>query len=520
MTLKSLPAAVTLAIAVTGVAQAENTFRWTSAGDALTLDPHSQNESPTIAMNGMIYESLVTRDADLVLQPELAESWQSAPDGWTFNLRKGVTFHDGSAFTAEDVVFSFDRARDEASDYKEQIKSVLRVEVIDDHTVKLITDGPNPILPNQLTSLFIVDKTWAEANDVVKPQNFAGGEENYAQRNTNGTGPFKLVSRAPDELTILERNADWWGDDMFPGNLDRIEYRPIGNAATRVAALLSDEVDFLLDPPLQDLKRIEATDGLKVSTVAQVRTIFLGMDQSVDELRFSNVKGKNPFRDVRVREAFNLAVDKEAIRRVVMEGLSFPAGMITSPGVLGNTPEQDTVFKHDLARAQALMEEAGYGDGFSVQLDCPNNRYINDEKICQAVVAMLARIGVDIKLDAIPKAQHFPKIQNRVSDFYMLGWGVPTLDSHYVFSYLLDSEGSWNAVGYNNDEVNRLTKAITTETDIDRRTGMIDDIWSQVKQDMPYIPLHHQVIAWGIKDNFDVPQGSDDALRPRFVVAQ
>ncbi|MEM9605224.1 MAG: ABC transporter substrate-binding protein [Pseudomonadota bacterium] len=520
MTPKTLAAAVALGLALSGAAYAENTFRWTSSGDALTLDPHSQNEGPTIVMNGMIYETLVTRDATMALQPELAESWESAADGWTFNLRQGVTFHDGSAFTAEDVAFSFDRARDEASDFKEQIKNVLSVEVIDDHTVKLMTDGPNPILPNQLTSLFMIDKTWAEANDVVKPQNFAGGEENYAQRNTNGTGPFKLVSRAPDELTVLERNGDWWGNDQFPGNLDRIEYRPIGNAATRVAALLSDEVDFVLDPPLQDLKRIEATDGLMVSTVAQVRTIFLGMDQGIAELRSSNIKGKNPFQDVRVREAMNLAIDKEAIKRVVMEGLSFPAGMITSPGVLGNTDAQDEVISFDLARAQALMGEAGYGDGFSVQLDCPNNRYNNDEKICQAAVAMLAKIGIDIKLDAIPKAQHFPKIQNRVSDFYMLGWGVPTLDSHYVFSYLLDGEGSWNATGYSNDKVNMITQAITTETDIDKRTGMIDEAWTQVKTDMPYIPLHHQVIAWGIKDGFDVPQGSDDAVRPRFIVAQ
>ncbi len=520
MTLTKLSTAVAASLLLAGTAYAENTFRWTSSGDALTLDPHSQNEGPTIVMNGQMYESLVTRDADLVLQPELAESWEAAPDGWTFNLRKDVTFHDGSAFTAEDVVFSFERARDEASDFKEQIKNVLEVQVIDDHTVKLMTDGPNPILPNQLTSLFMIDKTWAEANNVVKPQDFAGGEENYAVRNVNGTGPFMLESRAPDELTVLKRNPNWWGNDQFPGNIDTIEYRPIGNAATRVAALLSDEVDFVLDPPLQDLKRIEATDGLGVSTVAQIRTIFLGMDQGVDELRSSSVKGKNPFQDVRVREALNLAIDKEAIKRVVMEGLSFPAGMITSPGVLGNTDDQDAVFAFDLERAKSLMADAGYADGFDVQLDCPNNRYNNDEKICQAAVAMLAKIGVDIKLDAIPKAQHFPKIQNRVSDFYMLGWGVPTLDSHYVFSYLLDSEGSWNAAGYKNATVDEITAAIATETDIDKRTGMIDEAWSQVKQDIPYIPLHHQVIAWGINDRFDVPQGSDDGLRPRYIVAK
>ncbi|MDE4139408.1 MULTISPECIES: ABC transporter substrate-binding protein [Rhodobacterales] len=506
-----------LAMTAASPVLAENVLRWTSQGDALTMDPHSQNEGPTIAMNGQIYESLVTRDADLTLQPELAESWEAGSDGWTFKLRQGVKFHDGADFTAEDVVFSFERANHEASDYKEQAKNVTSVEVIDDYTVKLMTDGPNPILPNQLTSIYMMDKGWSEANNVTAPQDFKAKEETYAVRNANGTGPFSLVSRAPDELTVLERNAAWWGNDMFPGNIDKIEYRPISNAATRVAALLSGEVDFVLDPPLQDLKRIESADGLGVKTVAQIRSIFFGMDQGIEKLRSSDVDG-NPFKDKRVREAFNLAIDKAAIQRVVMEGLSFPTGMITPPGVLGNTPDNDASYGFDPEKAKSLLTEAGYPEGFSIQLDCPNNRYNNDEKICQAAVAMLAKIGVKVNLDAIPKAQHFPKIQKRESDFYMLGWGVPTLDSHYVFSYLLDGEGSWNATGYDNARVNEITDAITTEIDIDKRTALIDEAWDLVKADIPYVPIHHQVLAWGISDKVDIAIAADDAFRPRFAV--
>jgi peptide/nickel transport system substrate-binding protein len=381
-----------------------------------------------------------------------------------------------------------------------------------------LTDGPNPILPNQLSDLFIMDSGWAKANNVENPQDFAGKEETFAVRNANGTGPFVLGSRAPDEMTVLTRNANWWGNDMFPGNVDKIEYRPISNAATRVAALLSGEVDFVLDAPLQDLKRIEAADGLQVKTVAQIRSIFFGMDQGVDELRSSNIKGKNPFKDARVREAFNLAIDKKAIQRVVMEGLSFPTAMITPPGVLGNTPELDKSYGFDLDRAKSLMADAGYGDGFEIQLDCPNNRYNNDEKICQAAVAMLAKIGVKVKLDAIPKAQHFPKIQKRVTDFYMLGWGVSTLDSHYVFSYLIESKGSWNGTGYSNARVDEITKLIASETDIPKRTALIDEAWTIVKSEMPYVPIHHQVLAWGMSDKIDIPISSDDRLRPRFVV--
>lgn len=517
MYLKKMFTVSLLAMTAASPALAENFLRWTSQGDALTMDPHSQNEGPTIAMNGQIYESLVTRDAELNLQPELAESWEAGADGWTFKLRQGVKFHDGADFTAEDVVFSFERAKHEASDYKEQAKNVVSVEVIDDYTVKLVTDGPNPILPNQLTSIYMMDKGWSEANNVIAPQDFKAKEETYAVRNANGTGPFTLVSRAPDELTVLARNDAWWGDGMFPGNIDKIEYRPISNAATRVAALLSGEVDFVLDPPLQDLKRIESADGLGVSTVAQIRSIFFGMDQGIDQLRSSDVEG-NPFKDKRVREAFNLAIDKAAIQRVVMEGLSFPTGMITPPGVLGNTPDNDTSYGYDPEKAKALLTEAGYPDGFSIQLDCPNNRYNNDEKICQAAVAMLAKVGVKVNLDAIPKAQHFPKIQKRETDFFMLGWGVPTLDSHYVFSYLLDGKGSWNATGYDNARVNEITSAITTEIDIDKRTALIGEAWDLVKADIPYVPIHHQVLAWGISDKVDIPISADDAFRPRFAV--
>ena len=507
-----------IAILTAGAVSAENVLRWTSQGDALTMDPHSQNEGPTMAMNGQFYEALVTRDEAMLLKPELASSWTAAPDGWTFNLRKGVKFHDGADFSAEDVVFSFNCAKHAASDYKEQAKNVVSVEVIDDYTVKLMTDGPNPILPNQLSDMFIMDSGWAKANNVENPQDFAGKEETFAVRNANGTGPFILTSRAPGEMTVLTRNASWWGNDLFPGNVDKIEYRPISNAATRVAALLSGEVDFVLDAPLQDLKRIDAAEGLQVKTVAQIRSIFFGMDQGVAELRSSNIKGKNPFKDVRVREAFNLAVDKKAIQRVVMEGLSFPTAMITPPGVLGNTPELDESYGFDLERAKSLMADAGYGDGFEIQLDCPNNRYNNDEKICQAAVAMLAKIGVKVKLDAIPKAQHFPKIQKRITDFYMLGWGVSTLDSHYVFSYLIESQGSWNGTGYSNARVDDITKLIASETDIPKRTALINEAWTIVKAEMPYVPIHHQVLAWGMGDNVDIPITSDDRLRPRFVV--
>ena len=319
-----------------------------------------------------------------------------------------------------------------------------------------------------------------------------------------------------DELTITTNGSQLgkMADDLYVAGVRRIN----------ISLDTLDKDRFRAITRWGDLAKVMAglhaakAAGLQVKTVAQIRSIFFGMDQGVDELRTSDVKGANPFKDQRVREAFNLAIDKKAIQRVVMEGLSFPTGMITPPGVLGNTPENDPSYGFDVNKAKELMAAAGYGDGFQIQLDCPNNRYNNDEKICQAAVAMLAKIGVKVNLDAIPKAQHFPKIQKRTSDFYMLGWGVPTLDSHYVFSYLLASEGSWNATGYNNARVNEITDLITTETDIEKRTALIDEAWTLVRAEMPYVPIHHQVLAWGMTDKVDVPIASDDAFRPRYTV--
>ncbi len=500
-------------------ALAETTLRWTSQGDALTLDPQGQNEGPTSTMNSQMYEPLVRRDPNMVLEGALAETWGPKPGNiWEFNLRKGVKFHDGAEFDAEDVVFSIRRAQDKASDFQEQVKSIKEIKVIDKHTVQFVTDGPNPILPNEITNVYIMDKGWAEKHDVVRPQDFEAGEENYAVRNTNGTGPFILDKRLPDELTVLKRNPNWWGWSSHQGNVDTIEYRPIKNAATRVAALLSGEVDFVLDPPLQDLARIDGAAGLKTVKVPQIRTIFFGMDQGVAELRSSNIKGKNPLADQRVRQAMYQALDVNAIQRVVMEGLSFPAGIITSPGVHGYTKDLDARRPFDPAASKKLLADAGYPDGFEIRLDCPNNRYNNDEKICQAAVAMLAKVGIKVNLEAIPKSQHFPKIKNRVTDFYMLGWGVPTLDSHYVYSYLFDSKGSWNGTGYANARVDELTAAMAVETDLAKRDKMIAEAWSIVKNDVVYLPIHHQVIAWGMSEKLDMPIMPNDSPQFRWAV--
>ena len=508
-------------MSTTAMAASAETIRWARAGDALTLDPHAQNEGPTTTLNHQIYEPLLIRDMTGEIEAALATDWnlkEGDPNVWVFELREGVTFHGGQEFTAEDVKFSIERAQSANSNYKELLTSITEVRIVDDHTVEFVTDGPNPILPANLTNLFMMDQGWAEEHGVTEVQDFAGGESTYAATNANGTGPFELVSREPDVRTVLERNPDYWGMDQFPMQVTRIEQTPIQNAATRVAALLSGEVDFIQDVPVQDLGRVAAQEGMSVKTAPQNRVIFFGMDMGAEDLESDTVEGANPLADQRVREAMNLAIDREAIRQIVMRGQSQPAGMIAPPFVNGWTEALDAVPQPDLARAEELLEEAGYGDGFGITLDCPNDRYINDEAICQAVVGMLGRIGVDVALNAMPKAQFFPLVQNAETEFYLLGWGVPTYDSEYVFNFLHhtkgEDRGSWNATGYSNPELDAKIEALSSEIDTEARNEAIAEIWETVQGETLYLPVHHQVLNWGMAEGVGIEVSPEDD--PKF----
>lgn len=512
MKTKTLLATAILAATMATAADAQ-TLRWALAGDSLTLDPHAQNEGPTHTLAHQMYEPLLHRDMAGAITPALATDWAALPDNpnvWRFNLRKGVKFHGGQDFTADDAVFSLNRAKMETADVKGLLTSIKEVRKVDDHTLDIETDGPNPLLANNLTNLFMMDEGWTKENGSETPQDYANGETTFASANANGTGAYMLVSRKPDEKTVLKANPDYWGKGEFPLEVTEIIYTPIQSPATRVAALLSGEVDFVQDAPVQDLGRVAGQDGLKVVTAAQNRVIFFGMNQGKADLETDSVEGKNPFAELKVRQAMNMAINRDAIKKVVMRDQSSPTGVIMPPFVNGWTEALDAIPAGDAAAAKKLMEEAGYGDGFSITLNCPNDRYINDEGICQAAVGMLGKIGIKVNLDAKPKAQHFPLIQKRTTEFYMLGWGVPTFDSHYVFNYLAhsdkDERGSWNNTGYSNADVDKMIVSLESEVNLDTRNETIGKIWEQVQKDVLYIPVHNQVLNWSMRKdiNFDV----------------
>lgn len=504
-----------------GAAQAV-TLRVANQGDAQSMDPHSLNESLQLSFTNNIYEPLVARDKKLGLTPGLATRWsQPKPTVWRFELRRGVTFHDGTPFTADDVVFSFNRAAGAGSDMQSYTNTFKEVRKIDAHTVEVETLTPFPILPDVLTNVFVMSKKWCEDNKAQAPVDRRKGIENAASFKANGTGPFRLKERQPGSRTVLVRNGTYW--DKVDTNVTEVIFTPIGNAATRVAALLSSEVDVMEPVPLQDVERIKASPKLKVMQGPELRTIFLGMDQKRDELLFSNVKGKNPFKDKRVRQAFYQAIDIETIKSRVMRGAALPTALMVGPGIRGFSPEQNKRLPYDVEAAKKLLAEAGYPNGFEVALNCPNDRYVNDADICQAVAANLARIGVKVNLQTETKVTYFPKILRRDTSFYLLGWTPSTYDSHNALSALMASptdkgQGQFNLGAYTNAKVDELTLQIQSETDQTKRNAMIKEAFEVHAADVGHLPLHQQALAWAMKRNIDLVQLADNYMPYKYVV--
>ena len=522
MKLKTTLVAAALVLAF-GAASAA-TLRVANQGDAMSMDPHSLNESLQLSVTGNIYEPLVARDSKLALTPGLATAWrQASPTVWRFDLRRNVRFHDGTPFTADDVVFSFKRAAGDGSDMKGYTSSIKEVRKVDDHTVDIETASPFPILPDVISLVYILSKKWCEDNNAVLPVDRRKGIENAASFRANGTGPYRLRERQPSQRTVLQRNPAYWG--KIEGNVTEVIFTPIGNDATRVAALLSGEIDVMEPVPLQDVARLQASPTLKVMQGPELRTIFLGMDQRRDELQFSSVKGKNPFKDRRVRQAFYQAIDIETIKTRVMRGAATPTALMVAPGIKGFVAEQNKRLPHDPEAAKRLLAEAGYPNGFEVGLNCPNDRYVNDGEICQAVAANLARVGVKVNLMAETKTTYFPKILRRDTSFYLLGWTPGTYDSHNPLSSLMATpndkgQGQFNLGWYSNARLDELTQQIQSETDQAKRNAMIAEAFKIHAEDVGHIPLHQQALAWAMKKNVDLVQLPDNFMPYRYVTVK
>ncbi len=515
-----------MALALAGVALVRtadaNTLRWAADTDPGSMDPHSRNVTATLSFLSNIYEGLVRRNRELGLEPALAVSWENtSTEVWRFNLRRNVRFHDGSPFTADDVVFSYERTRGPGSLLASAFAAVREIRKIDDFTVEFVTNGPNPILPNEISSWLVMSKSWSERNNATRATDLTRNEQSFASVNANGTGPFKLRSRTPDGRTVLEVNPNWW--DTPQHNLTEVVFTPLANPATRTAALLSGDVDMVYTLPLNSIAQVQGRPGLRVIQGPELRVMFFGMDLVRDQLFNSNLQGRNPFKDIRVRQALRIAIDADQIRNQVMRGLAVVNHLMVVPGINGFDPSLNTPPSRDLAEARRLMTEAGYPDGFEVGMECPNDRWVNDEAVCTAAVSMMARIGIRARLRTSPFSQYIRLLSPpyETSLFYV-GWGTTTYDAHNNLLSLLTTRapggrGLFNVGGYSNPRVDALTDRIQVELNQQARNGLIREALQIVRDDVAYIPIVQQMIVWAARDNVELVQYADNYFPLRLV---
>jgi peptide/nickel transport system substrate-binding protein len=510
-------AAMVAAMLVAQPVQAKS-FTWAFNADILTLDPHASNNTFTNAFNNNIYEGLTRHNARIEIEPALAERWEIvSPTLWRFHLRRGVTFHDGSPFTADDVVFSWARMNTQGALVRRTIGPVTEVRKIDDHTVEFVTSQPYPVLLSSLTHFFVMSKAWAERSNATTSSNLAERQESPASRAANGTGPFRLRLREADTRTVLEANATWW--DRPAHNLTEVIYQPIRSAATRTAALLSGALDATVELPLQDIARVEGDQRLQVVQGPELRTIYFGFDQYRDELLYSDVKGKNPFKDIRVRQAVYQAIDIEAIRRQVMRGNAWPAGMMASPFLTGAPQDlNDRLFPFDPEASRRLLREAGYPEGFSVGLSCPNDRYVYDERICLATIAMLGRVGIRIQPQIEPLNVWSRRVNQHDVSMFMLGHaGLPLADSYSTLNEVLrtasQTTGGLNYGRWSNAAFDALVAQAAEAADEPSRQRFIREALAIERQEIAHVPLFQQPIAWASRRGIDLRQAPDNRLR-------
>jgi peptide/nickel transport system substrate-binding protein len=488
-----------------GLLQAKE-FKWAGRSDIVTMEPY-WNVTFNVMFLANIYEPLIGFGADGAFEYKLATSFeQIEPMVWRYKLRKGVSFQDGSPFTSADVAFSYKRVQEPTSSLGNYAAHLKEVRVIDDYTVDFVTDIPMPIFPRQTTRVGIMSKAWAEQHDATAP---AGKKsENYASTHTNGTGPFKLKEWVPGTSVELEPNESWWGGKRSDG-VTNAKYFVISNPMTQLAAFLSGEIDLIQDPSFATLERLEKEPNVKLLSTPNMGIILVGMDVARDELLESSVKGANPFKDKRVRQAIYDAIDVDAIISRIMRGYAIPQGSMIGKGVNGYDEQLSARTPFDLGAARKLLAEAGYPNGFNVGMDCPNNRYTNDEAICRAVATMLSQIGINVTVNYMPAGRFFTKIgaPDYQTSLFLYGWAPPTRDALHTITNLVKTRdiktrsGFFNISGYSNPKVDELADKIEVEIDVTKRNAYIKEVATILKDDIAMIPLHQDMIIWAAKKN-------------------
>lgn len=527
--LRSLVCASALAIAAAG-ASAE-TLRYAGTTAPLTFDPHATNDFVTAYIVRQTYESLVELGPDMELVPGLATAWEyKGNNTWRLTLREGVTFHDGSPMTADDVAFSVKRQAS-AKLYRALFGGIADAVVVSPTEVDVISKTPDAILPVKLTRAFVMSRAWATANGLeAVPELGKDGAEAHSLRNALGTGPMKLEEQIPGEKTTFVRNDAWWGS--FGGNVDRAEYIAIGSAPTRLAALLSGEVDLITDLPLQDVDRVKSTAGFQIAQGPQRLFMQLEMDGTREQaLETFDKAGKplatNPFKDVRVRQAIAHAVDARVIVDRVMRGQAKAIGLPSAPGFYGYQADLDVPVAYDLDKSRALLAEAGYADGFVTTLNCPLERYVNAEETCKAAASLLARVGIDVKVNTMPWPAFAKLLVNGPdSSFHLIGAAGNSGDVQDTFVAVLATRnpdkgrGQQNWAMWTNPEFDAVTEELIQTFDPARRTELYRRGLQLARDNAHAVYLFQPFLTWAMVDGVKATARADGAVVLKDIVVE
>ena len=521
-----LRAAAALALAAVPFTVHAAALRIASAFDPQTMDPHSLALQYHTRVDFQIYEALVGRDQNYRLVPVLATSWtQTDPLTWRFTLRPDVHFHDGSLFTAEDAVFSFERALAPPSQRQFVLKGVKRVRMLDPLTIAFELSAPDASLPQKLVLVAMMSKRWAQSHHVERAQDFNARQETFAVRNANGTGAYQLERYEPDIRTTLKAFAQWWNrKSPDNGNIDSVSFVTIRSDATRLAALHSGEIDLVLDPPYQDVEQLRHDPAISVTQIGDIATDYLAFDQASAALPgvapSPDGRPRNPFKDLRVRRAVYQAINIDLVIQKVLKGLATPTGDLLSPefgapvDVSGPRPRFDPV------HARELLRDAGYPDGFDLTMDCVNVAF--REHVCQAIAAMLTQVGIRTTLHTSPSTQFFPMItQGKVSlaEFGFTGTSEDAWQSLNGLLHTWDQNGggTFNGGRYSNARLDALIDAVRTEGDPEKRRVLVATALKLAGDDIAYVPLYRRTLSWVMQKKVHVVMMPDDTIPVRWA---
>lgn len=494
--MKKLIVLVMLLFSFALVSQAK-TLKLAMESDPVSLDPYVELSEDMLQYNNLVFDPLVRWTKNMQIEPRLAVKWQRiSPTELRFFLRKGVKFHSGNPFTAKDVAWTVDRAK-KSEDFKAIFDPIVSVKVIDDYTVDLVTKTPYPLMMNVATYLFPMDSKFYTGKDSkgLAKDAIVKTDYSFANLHESGTGKYIVKEREQGVKLVLQQYKGYWNK---AGNVDNIVITPIKNDATRVAALLSGDVDMIMPVPPQDYDRVKSKSGIQMITMGGARIITLQL----------NEKRVKAFKDKRVREAFIYAINNQGIVDKIMKGTAVAAEQQSPKSYLGHVDGLKPRF--DLKKAQELMKQAGYAKGFTVSMIAPNNRYIHDEEISQAVVAMLGKINVKVNLKTMPKAQYWDQFEAQVADIQMVGWYPDTNDSGNYTEFLLmcpnkkTGYGQYNSGNYCNPKLDQVALAAQKETNNAKRKALLQSAEKLAYADAAFVPLHWESLSWAGKSNMNL----------------